>query len=136
MFDDKLAVTLGLRYTEEQKDIKYLYQNAGSPFYPVRFPYLRTNPDYTGELMPTAGQYDVRTMHSSATPVAMRPWLTMWARPLMSTCVTQPVIAAGVSTARCSTTSMTRKTIETLELGFKSDVIPGGTAGERRAIWL
>ena len=34
MFEDKLALTLGLRYTEEKKDIKYLYRDAGSVLLP------------------------------------------------------------------------------------------------------
>ena len=61
MFDDRLAITLGYRYTEEEKDIKYLYESAGPYLLPgPNGPgTLRVNPAWTGELAPVEGQYNV-----------------------------------------------------------------------------
>ena len=125
MFDDKLAVTLGLRYTEEQKDIKYLYQNAGSPFYPGPFPRTyRTNPDYTGELMPTAGQYDVKNdaQFSNTSGNATVAYDVGEATNVYLRYATG--YRSGGFNGEVFNNLYDEETIETLELGFKSDVIP------------
>ncbi len=125
MFEDKLGLTLGYRYTEEEKDVKYLYQNAGSVLLPGPFANtLRTNFDYTGELQPTQGQYDVEDDASfsndsgsvtvdydvaEATNVFLR-WATGY--------------RSGGFNGEVFGDQFEEETIEQWELGFKSDVIP------------
>jgi len=126
MFDDKLALTLGYRYTEETKDVKYLYQSAGPVIIPGPFEgTLRTNPEYTGELMPVPGQYqyknDADFSNSSgnvtvaydvgdATNVYLR-WATGY--------------RSGGFNGEVFDDLFDEETIETWEVGVKSDVIPG-----------
>ena len=126
MFEDKLAVTLGLRYTEEEKDIKYLYQNAGSPFVPGPFPRtFRTNPDYTGELVPTAGRYDVKNdaQFSNTSGNATVAYDVGDATNVYLRYATG-YRSGGFNGEVYSASPFEEETIETLELGFKSDVIP------------
>ena len=89
---------LGLRYTEEKGyQIPLRGCRVGPAAGPFRRPcHQRTIP---ASRCPPQARYDVRTMPSSATPVAMRPWPTTSVMRPMFTCATQPVIAAGASTA-------------------------------------
>ena len=127
MFDDRLAVTLGLRYTEEKKDIKYLYEDAGSVLLPGPFPQtLRTNPDYTGEQMPTAGRYDVKdnaqfsnTSGNATVAYDIGDATNVYLRYATG------YRSGGFNGEVYSETPFEEETIETLELGVKSDVIPG-----------
>ena len=126
MFDDKLAVTLGLRYTEEKKDIKYLYESAGSVLLPGPFPRtLRTNPDYTGELQPTAGQYDVKNdaQFSNTSGNATVAYDVADATNVYLRYATG-YRSGGFNGEIFGGPPFEEETIETLELGFKSDVIP------------
>ena len=134
MFDDRLAITLGYRYTEEEKDIKYLYESAG-PYLipgPAGQGTLRVNPNFTGELMPVGPAYKVSDdedfdNHSGnvtlaydvadATNVFLR-----YARGYRS---------GGFNGERFGGFAGGRpgeqydeETIDMLELGFKSDVLP------------
>ena len=126
MFDDKLAVTLGLRYTEEKKDIKYLYESAGSVLLPGPFPRtLRTNPDYTGELQPTAGQYDVKNdaQFSNTSGNATVAYDVGDATNVYLRYATG-YRSGGFNGELFGGPPFEEETIKTLELGFKSDVIP------------
>jgi iron complex outermembrane receptor protein len=127
MFDDKLAVTVGLRYTEEKKDIKYLYENAGSPLLPGPVPgrTFRTNPNYTGELMPTAGRYDVKNdaQFSNTSGNATVAYDVGDATNVYLRYATG-YRSGGFNGEVYSESPFEEETIETLELGFKSDVIP------------
>lgn len=125
MFDDKLALTLGYRYTEEDKDIKYLYESAGAVFLPGPAPgTFRTNPDYTGEVTPIPGQYEEKYDESfdnssgtvavaydvgDATNVYLR-WATGY--------------RSGGFNGELFNNPFKEETIESWELGVKSDVIP------------
>lgn len=126
MFDDKLALTLGYRYTEETKDIKYLYQSAGTVLLPGPFPgTLRTNPDYTGELVPVPGQYQEKfdddfDNNSGTVTVAYdigeaTTTYLRWATGYRS----------GGFNGELFDNPYKEETIESWELGVKSDVIPG-----------
>ncbi|MEE4146888.1 MAG: TonB-dependent receptor [Halieaceae bacterium] len=126
MFDDKLALTLGLRYTEETKDIKYLYESAGSVLLPGPFPgTLRTNPDYTGELLPTAGQYDVKNdaQFSNTSGNVTVAYDVADATNVYLRYATG-YRSGGFNGELFGGSPFEEETIETLELGFKSDVIP------------
>jgi iron complex outermembrane recepter protein len=126
MFDDKLALTLGYRYTEEKKEVKYLYQWAGSVLLPGPVPgTFRTNPDYTGELMPKPGQYQEKfdddfDNNSGTVTVAYdvgentNAYLR-WATGYRS----------GGFNGELFNNPYKEETIESWELGVKSDVIPG-----------
>jgi iron complex outermembrane receptor protein len=125
MFDDRLAITLGYRYTEESKDVKYLYQSAGPVVLPGPFPgTLRTNPDYTGELMPVPGEYQEKADEDfdnssgnvtvaydvgEASNVFLR-----WARGYRS----------GGFNGEVFGDKFDEETIDMWELGVKSDLIP------------
>ena len=126
MFEDKLALTLGLRYTEEKKDIKYLYRDAGSVLLPGPAPRtLRTNPDYTGELLPTAGQYDVKNdaQFSNTSGNATVAYDVADATNVYLRYATG-YRSGGFNGEIFGGPPFEEETIETLELGFKSDVIP------------
>lgn len=125
MFQDKLALTLGYRYTEEQKDIKYLYEYAGPVLLPG--PYedtLRTNPDYTGELLPIPGQYNQKfndnfDNNSGTVTVAYdvadaTNMYLRWATGYRS----------GGFNGELYDNPYKEETIDEWELGVKSDVIP------------
>ena len=126
IFDDRLSITLGLRYTEEKKDVKYLYENAGSPLLPGPFPRtFRTNPNYTGELMPTAGQNDVKddaqfsnTSGNATVAYDLGEATNVYLRYATG-------YRSGGFNGEVFDDLFDEETIETLELGFKSDVIPG-----------
>ncbi len=126
IFDDRLSITLGLRYTEEKKDVKYLYENAGSPILPGPFPRtFRTNPNYTGELMPTAGQNDVKddaqfsnTSGNATVAYDLGEATNVYLRYATG-------YRSGGFNGEVFDDLFDEETIETLELGFKSDVIPG-----------
>jgi iron complex outermembrane receptor protein len=126
MFDDKLALTLGYRYTEETKDVKYLYQSAGTVLLPGPFAgTLRTNPDYTGELVPVPGQYQEKfdddfDNNSGTVTVAYdigeaTTTYLRWATGYRS----------GGFNGELFDNPYKEETIESWELGVKSDVIPG-----------
>ena len=126
MFEDKLALTLGLRYTEEKKDIKYLYRDAGSVLLPGPAPRtLRTNPDYTGELLPTAGQYDVKNdaQFSNTSGNATVAYDVGDATNVYLRYATG-YRSGGFNGELFGGPPFEEETIKTLELGFKSDVIP------------
>ena len=129
ILDDRLAITLGYRYTEEDKDVKYLYESAGPAILPGPLApgTWRTNPDYTGELEPVAGQYNESFDESfdnssgnvtisydvaDATNVFLR-----WARGYRSGGFNGEVFVPGGDL-------FDEETIDTWEVGFKSDVIP------------
>jgi iron complex outermembrane receptor protein len=126
IFDDRLSITLGLRYTEEKKDVKYLYENAGSPILPGPFPRtFRTNLNYTGELMPTAGQNDVKddaqfsnTSGNATVAYDLGEATNVYLRYATG-------YRSGGFNGEVFDDLFDEETIETLELGFKSDVIPG-----------
>ena len=126
MFDDKLALTFGYRYTEEEKDIKYLYQSAGAVFVPGPVPgTFRTNPDYTGEVAPIPGQYDEKyndTFDNNSGTVTVAYDLgeatttyLRWATGYRS----------GGFNGELFDNPYKEETIDEWELGVKSDVIPG-----------
>jgi iron complex outermembrane recepter protein len=126
IFDDRLSITLGLRYTEEKKDVKYLYENAGSPILPGPFPRtFRTNPNYTGELMPTAGQNGVKddAQFSNTSGNATVAYDVGEATNVYLRYATG--YRSGGFNGEVFDDLFDEETIETLELGFKSDVIPG-----------
>ena len=127
IFDDRLAVTLGLRYTEEKKDIKYLYKDAGSVLLPGPFPQtLRTNPDYTGELMPTAGQYDVKNdAQFSNTSGNVTVAYDLGEATNVYLRYATGYRSGGFNGEIFGGSPFEEETIETLEFGIKSDVIPG-----------
>ena len=125
MFDDRLALTLGYRYTEEQKEVKYLYQNAGPVIIPGPFDgTLRTNPDYTGQLMPVEGEYGVKEHenydNSSGTVIVAYDFTddtnayVSWATGYRS----------GGFNGEVFGDQYKEETIDSWEVGVKSDVIP------------
>ena len=125
MFDDRLAITLGYRYTEESKDVKYLYQSAGPVILPGPFPgTLRANPDYTGELMPVPGEYQEKNdedFYNSSGNVTVAYDLgeasnvfLRWARGYRS----------GGFNGEVFGDKFDEETIDMWELGVKSDLIP------------
>ncbi|MEH6634199.1 MAG: TonB-dependent receptor [Halioglobus sp.] len=125
MLDDRLAITLGYRYTEEDKDVKYLYQSAGPVVIPGPFPgTLRTNPDFTGELSPVPGEYrekDDESFDNSSGNVTLAYDLNdasnvflRWARGYRS----------GGFNGEVFGDQFDEETIDTWELGVKSDLIP------------
>jgi iron complex outermembrane receptor protein len=60
ILDERLALTVGYRHTEEEKSVTYKYLSAGAQFLPGPFPgTFRTNTAYTGELAPAPGQFGV-----------------------------------------------------------------------------
>jgi iron complex outermembrane recepter protein len=126
ILDDRFAITLGYRYTEESKDIKYLYQSAGSPIIPGPFGAgtWRTNPNYTGELSPVQGQYNVKAdedFDNSSGNVTLAYDLNdssnvflRWARGYRSGGFNGEVFGDGFD----------EETMDMWELGVKSDLIP------------
>jgi len=125
LFDERLAVTLGYRYTEEQKEVKYLYQSAGPVIIPGPFAgTLRTNPDYTGTLAPVPGQYGVsedEDFNNSSGTVTLAYDLTdttntylRWATGYRS----------GGFNGEVFGDQYKEETVDSWELGFKSDLIP------------
>ena len=126
ILDDRLAITLGYRYTQEDKEIKYLYESAGTPILPGPLApgTWRTNPDYTGELMPVPGRYNVsddEDFDNSSGNVTLAYDVSdstnafvRWARGYRSGGFNGEVFGDGFD----------EETIDMWEVGVKSDVIP------------
>jgi iron complex outermembrane receptor protein len=128
MFDDRLAITLGYRYTEEDKDIKYLYEKTvpmvqQGPFEGT----FRINPDFTDELFRVPGVYGEKfdesfDNHSGNVTVAYDVGeasnvFLRWARGYRSGGFNGELFDPEGSL-------FDEETIDMLELGFKSDVLP------------
>jgi len=136
ILDDKLAFTLGYRYTSESKDVKYLYESAGRQFVPGPYPgTYRTNPDYTGALAPVDGKYGVKQSEdfdkdtgtlSVAYDVSedTNTYLS-WSRGYRS----------GGFNGEVFGDSYKPETIDQYEIGVKSDLIPAELRVNAALFW-
>jgi len=136
ILDDKLAVTLGYRYTKESKGVKYLYENAGRQFLPGPYPdTYRTNPDYTGTLVPVEGQYGVKQSEDfdkDTGTISLAYDLTddtntyvSWARGYRS----------GGFNGEVFGDSYKPETLDQYEIGVKSDLIPAELRVNAALFW-
>ena len=125
MLGDRLAITLGYRYTEEDKEVKYLYEDAGSFLLPGAVPgTLRVNPGYTGELAPVPGQYGVsddKSFDNSSGNVTLAYDLADSTNVFLR--YARGYRSGGFNGERFGD-QFDEETIDMLELGFKSDLIP------------
>jgi len=126
VLDDKLALTLGYRYTEEDKGITYRYLTDVNPAtgLGLRLPTGAINTAYTGELFEAktyGDQYDSQFSNDSGN-VTLAYQLTedtnvflRWATGYRS----------GGWNGELYANPFEEETIEQVELGVKSDVMPG-----------
>ena len=128
VLDDRLAITLGYRHTDESKGVTYRYLDDGSSTGGGLFSgdplNLYINLDYTGEQVPTAtygdhfeqdfsndsGSLTLAYRATDDTNVFLR-WATGY--------------RSGGYNGEIYNNPVKEETLETLELGVKSDVLPG-----------
>ncbi|MBK6279754.1 MAG: TonB-dependent receptor [Gammaproteobacteria bacterium] len=126
VLDDKLALTVGYRYTEEDKGIRYRYLTDVNPAtgLGLRLPSGAINTAYTGELYQAStygDQFDA-TFSNDSGNVTVAYQLTedtnmflRWATGYRS----------GGFNGELYNNPFEEETIEQVELGVKSDVVPG-----------
>jgi iron complex outermembrane receptor protein len=128
ILDDKLALTLGYRRTEEEKGIKYRYLDDGASTGKGLFSgsplNLRVNLNYTGDLVPAAnygGKFDQKFSNDSGSfTVAYQisddtNAFVRWSTGYRS----------GGYNGEIYNNPYEEETMEQWEIGLKSDLVPG-----------
>lgn len=115
-FEDKLTLTLGARYTEEEKNITYLYQKSGDPIL-AAFGFGSFDPNV---LSPVPGQYD----ESYSDNFYNGSWLAgisyQWSDDLMTYARYSTAYRSGGFNGDIFNNPIDEETIENLEIGLKS----------------
>ena len=137
ILEDRLAITVGYRHTSEKKKIKFRYLDDGTSWrgaspYGINGLFLPgeiTNFAYTGELAPTPqyGEKHSKSFSNNSGALTLAYQLNddtnvflRWASGYRSGGYNGEVYVPGVAVQ-----PFKEETIKQLELGIKSDVIPG-----------
>ncbi|MDY0067968.1 MAG: TonB-dependent receptor plug domain-containing protein [Steroidobacteraceae bacterium] len=128
ILQDKLAITLGYRHTEETKRVTYRYRDDGTASGGGLFSgdplNLGVNLDYTGELtpLPTYGDNFEKDFSNDSGSVTLAYQLTAGANVFLRW---STGYRSGGFNGEIYNNPVEEETIEQWELGVKSEVLPG-----------